>query len=161
VAFWNPPIELSVGEKFIAKRCEKRRVFVFLREYDPGARTKALRRLLNQVQSLGTWLEKELAEELATPPLARTMHKCCPRARPQHFATRQRRLPDSAAPRGSHSRRASQTPTQNHRRAQPGNSTQPTRRASPLSRSAQQPLRPPSPRRSDKPERYRSVENAA
>jgi len=30
--FWNPPVELSAGEKFIAKRCEKRRVFVFLRE---------------------------------------------------------------------------------------------------------------------------------
>jgi hypothetical protein len=37
---------------------------------DPNARTKALRRLLNQVQSLGTWLEKELADELATPPFA-------------------------------------------------------------------------------------------
>jgi hypothetical protein len=29
---WNPPIELSQKERFIAKRCEKRRVFVFLRE---------------------------------------------------------------------------------------------------------------------------------
>jgi IS5 family transposase len=30
--FWNPPIELSPAEKFIVKRCEKRRVFIFLRE---------------------------------------------------------------------------------------------------------------------------------
>ena len=37
---------------------------------DPQARTKALRRLLTQVQSLGTWLAKELTDELATPPLA-------------------------------------------------------------------------------------------
>jgi len=29
---WNPPIELSPAEKMIAKRCQKRRVFVFLRE---------------------------------------------------------------------------------------------------------------------------------
>ncbi len=29
---WNPPVELSQKEKFVAKRCEKRRVFVFLRE---------------------------------------------------------------------------------------------------------------------------------
>jgi hypothetical protein len=29
---WKPPVELSRGEQFIAKRCEKRRVFVFLRE---------------------------------------------------------------------------------------------------------------------------------
>lgn len=29
---WNPPIELSQKERFITKRCEKRRVFVFLRE---------------------------------------------------------------------------------------------------------------------------------
>lgn len=29
---WKPPVELSRGEKFIAKRCAKRRVFVFLRE---------------------------------------------------------------------------------------------------------------------------------
>ncbi|HEY5957896.1 MAG TPA: hypothetical protein VIV60_15140, partial [Polyangiaceae bacterium] len=32
MTLWNPPMELSAGEKFIAKRCEKRRVFVFLRE---------------------------------------------------------------------------------------------------------------------------------
>jgi hypothetical protein len=32
VTFWNPPVELTRGEAFIAKRCEKRRVFVFLRE---------------------------------------------------------------------------------------------------------------------------------
>jgi IS5 family transposase len=29
---WKAPVELSRGEQFIAKRCEKRRVFVFLRE---------------------------------------------------------------------------------------------------------------------------------
>jgi hypothetical protein len=29
---WNPPVELSTAEKFIAKRCGKRRGFVFLRE---------------------------------------------------------------------------------------------------------------------------------
>src|SRR6476659_1287456 len=29
---WIPPVELSEGEKFIVKRCAKRRVFVFLRE---------------------------------------------------------------------------------------------------------------------------------
>lgn len=29
---WTPPVDLSRGEKFIVKRCEKRRVFVFLRE---------------------------------------------------------------------------------------------------------------------------------
>ncbi len=37
---------------------------------DPNARTKALRRLLTQVQSLGSWLEKELTEEFSKPPLA-------------------------------------------------------------------------------------------
>jgi hypothetical protein len=29
---WKPPVELSPAEKMIAKRCKKRRVFVFLRE---------------------------------------------------------------------------------------------------------------------------------
>lgn len=29
---WNPPVELSSKERFIAKRCAKRRVFIFLRE---------------------------------------------------------------------------------------------------------------------------------
>lgn len=29
---WNPPVELSSKERFIAKRCEKCRVFIFLRE---------------------------------------------------------------------------------------------------------------------------------
>lgn len=29
---WTPPVELSRGEQYIVKRCEKRRVFVFLRE---------------------------------------------------------------------------------------------------------------------------------
>lgn len=37
---------------------------------DPNARTQALRRLLKQVQSLGTWLERELTDELTQPPLA-------------------------------------------------------------------------------------------
>src|ERR1700753_4444519 len=42
---WNPPIELSQKETFIAKRCEKRRVFVFLRElrhrfFDEAMQTK-------------------------------------------------------------------------------------------------------------------------
>lgn len=30
--FWSPPLELSAKEKAIAKRCKKRRVFIFLRE---------------------------------------------------------------------------------------------------------------------------------
>lgn len=29
---WSPPVELSKAEQFIVRRCEKRRVFVFLRE---------------------------------------------------------------------------------------------------------------------------------
>jgi len=32
MTLWNPPVDLSAAEKFVAKRCEKRRVFVFLRE---------------------------------------------------------------------------------------------------------------------------------
>jgi len=37
---------------------------------DPQARTVALQRLLGQVQSLGTWLGKELKNQLDQPPLA-------------------------------------------------------------------------------------------
>jgi hypothetical protein len=33
VEIWSPPVELSKAEQFVAKRCEKRRVFVFLREH--------------------------------------------------------------------------------------------------------------------------------
>jgi hypothetical protein len=49
--WWDPPLELSESERFIIKRCGKRRVYVLLRELrhricDERARYRGLRKNL-------------------------------------------------------------------------------------------------------------------
>lgn len=48
---WSPPVELSAAEKFIVKRCEKRRVFVFLRELRARIFDEAMQRTLHAAYS--------------------------------------------------------------------------------------------------------------
>ena len=93
MTFWNPPVELTRGEVFIAKRCEKRRVFVFLRElrhviFDAEMQDRLNAAYSSAVRGKDRVCPAQLA--LADVTVGALPGKRCVSIAPEHIATARR-----------------------------------------------------------------------